>query len=75
MTTVELHMAFLWTCDDCGRDNFVRGVTVAPEAIDPDELPGDVAEWLDAGGDGGWMSAPDRVTCEHCRATFDTEQP
>ena len=21
---LELHIAFLWTCDDCGRDNFAR---------------------------------------------------
>jgi hypothetical protein len=34
MKTIELHDAFLFACDDCGRDNFVRAITVSPESID-----------------------------------------
>ena len=77
MNTVELHQAFLWTCDDCGRDNFARAVTLAPESVDPDDLPGDLAdevrEWVESGGDGAFLASPDRVTCDHCGATFRAE--
>lgn len=25
-TSIELHAAFVWDCDDCGRENFVRAM-------------------------------------------------
>lgn len=82
MTTVELHAAFVWTCDDCGRDNFTRGVTVAPESIDPGDLPDArnadaeaIGEWLESGGGGDFLMAPDAVTCGHCGSRFATEAP
>lgn len=64
--SVDLHQAFLWTCDDCGRDNFERAITVDPESIHPDDL----AEAREAFGDGIFLKAPTRVTCEHCGARF-----
>jgi len=76
--TVELVQAFLWTCDECGRDNFERSVTVAPESIDPDDLPDvpgldsdTIREWLETGG-GEWVTAPQHVKCQHCGSEFDT---
>ena len=73
--TVEMNQAFVWTCDDCGRDNFERAIVVAPESIDLDDLPDSVdpesiREWAEAGGEGVFAMAPDRVTCRHCRAEF-----
>jgi hypothetical protein len=73
--TVELVQAFLWTCDDCGRDNFERAITVSPESISPDNLPESVdpeilEQWTSAGGEGCFMMAPDRVKCSHCQAEF-----
>lgn len=77
--TVELLQAFLWTCDACGRDNFERAITVAPEAIHPSELPQGcgmdsetLQEWLESGGGGDWVAAPARVKCRHCGAEFGT---
>lgn len=62
-TSVEIHQAFLWTCDDCGRDNFERAITVSPETIE---------EWVEGIGEGAWLRAPDRVTCSHCGTNFET---
>ena len=33
MKTVELHQAFVWTCDECGRENFARCVTLTSEQV------------------------------------------
>lgn len=77
MRTVELVQAFVWTCDDCGRDNFERAVTVAPESISADDLPDGIdpemmREWAESGGEGAFAMAPDRVLCRHCTASFGT---
>jgi len=76
--TVELVQAFLWTCDDCGRDNFERAITVSPESINPDDLPTSsyedadaIREWLQEGGEGSWVKAPSQVLCKHCGGEFD----
>ena len=81
MTTVELHLAFEWTCEECGRGNFASAVTLAPESIDRNNLPNvagldpeHITEWLDAGGQGDFMTAPTRVTCGHCGEKFDVEE-
>jgi hypothetical protein len=79
--TVELLRAFLWTCDDCGRDNFERAVTISPESIDPENLPEvpgldreTLQEWIESGGQGEWVTAPRHVRCKHCNARFDVSQ-
>ena len=76
---VEIRQAWEWTCDDCGRDSYERAVLVDPSAIDPDDLPDaanldaeKVRAWIDEGGSGQFVVAPERVTCPHCGASFDT---
>lgn len=65
---VELHPAFLWTCDACGQDNFVRSINLEPEQValmvDPDLLEQVM------GVEGGWSIAPDHVVCNHCGGRF-----
>lgn len=77
---VELHNAFLWTCEECGRDNFARTVTVDPANM----LPVDREDYKDAvraWGEGSPMvdvfclMAPDTVTCGHCGVTVDVDMP
>ena len=73
--TVDLVQAFMWTCDDCGRDNFERAITLAPESVDPNDLPDSVdpemiQEWAEVGGNGLLAMGPDRVQCCHCGAKF-----
>jgi hypothetical protein len=79
--TVELIQAFLWTCEDCGRDNFERGITISPESIDPEDPPDTpgadpdtIRDWLEAGGEGGFVVAPDQVKCRHCGSEFGTSE-
>lgn len=69
MTKVELHQAFQWTCEECGRDNFARAVV-------PESLEGQIPEGLELEDfEGGqWVTAPNRVTCEHCGERFETEE-
>lgn len=76
--TAELIPAYVWTCDDCGLDNFGRMVRLEPESIDLDDLPGhldadDIREWIAGGGEGEFLISPERVTCPHCGATYDAE--
>lgn len=77
---VELHQAFLWTCEECGRDNFERAVHLSPESVEGRELSlrareayGDASEAAEALGvetDGAWLMAPSRVRCSSCSAEF-----
>jgi rubrerythrin len=75
MASVELHPAFLWTCDECGRDSFARAILVDPESLDAADR-----ERLDAILGEGWdgaeaLMAPAEVTCPYCGATYEAEHP
>jgi len=72
---VELLPAWMWTCDECGRDNFER-ITVV------DVSPEDATEFCRSQGidesefePGELASAPMEVTCTHCGAEFETDDP
>jgi hypothetical protein len=66
--TVDLHLAYEWTCDACGRINFVSAV-----AFDSSEEDHDAAlreawgleDWqtIPDGLGGGLFTRPDSVTC------------
>ena len=81
---VELVQAFLWTCEDCGRDNFERAVTVEPESMEGQEVTELVQQVTDDANEsaqalgievgGDWLMAPPHVTCRHCGAEFSTDQ-
>lgn len=72
---VELHVAYLWDCDACGRENFCREqfglVHMTPE--DYEGLPDDVEITDDMLGDLLFPGEPDTVTCAFCNAEFETE--
>lgn len=72
---VELFTAFVFTCDDCGRDTFVRSAVFEPGSIDIDGLreSEEIKEWIAEGGSGEFCTAPVRVACSHCCAKFDVE--
>ena len=73
-TKVEMRPAFEWTCDDCGRDNFERAMSIVATEEEIKEQSG-VEEWDEVpdGYGGNWLLCPDDVTCSHCKATFETE--
>jgi L-asparaginase II len=73
VTRVELHQAYSWCCDHCGRDNFVRAVTVELSEEDRQQMAlecGD-EDWTT----GRWVAAPEVVTCETCGTEYETVDP
>ncbi len=68
---VVLNPAYVWDCEQCGQENFARGIVW-------EGSPEDVAEMRDAHGvqpceEGEFFSAPDEVTCAHCCQKFETQ--
>lgn len=85
MGEVELHDAFIWDCDDCGRENTVRCIPVLDADIDLSEEQEDqIREDL---GMHPWESIepeaiaqalvriPYEVTCKYCEASFHASPP
>lgn len=70
---VELFQAFSWTCDECGRDNFTRAITIPVETVQDNMMTYEEIERLMEGGDGTFVAAPDKVKCFHCKMEFKTE--
>jgi hypothetical protein len=64
--TVEIHPAWWFTCDACGRDSFFRGVIAS---MSPEEQF-EAREHFGAPEDeaGAFMQVPDQVVCTHCGA-------
>lgn len=88
MSQVELHGAFVWTCEDCGRDCFERAIEgnldEAAMNADDNQIHAELVapEWREV--DGMMLAdvlvqrilmAPRFVTCSHCQASFSTEVP
>lgn len=67
---IELHPAHVWDCDECGRENFCRGIVVEPSEEERAEMEEAMGEPFVMGD---WLTAPNEVTCAHCGAEFDTE--
>ena len=67
---VELHQAWSWDCDSCGRENFERALNVDRESLS-DEDRFEAEEIF--GTDAVLVSAPTSVICRHCSAEFDTD--
>jgi hypothetical protein len=70
-SAVEMHPAFLWTCDSCGRHNFVRSVAFEPESARLTDEQRQAVEEMP----GGWFSYPETVQCPHCGSEFDAVDP
>lgn len=83
MEHVELHQAWTWDCDNCGRENYARAVSVNPDEFEAGELE-EVADALGVGGIPGvdyefgelhkmLVSQPEVVKCAHCGEEFSTK--
>lgn len=70
MPTVELIPAYVYDCNACGRENFVRSVQVH----DPDDLA-ELREQFGIEEDEtvDFCTRPKEVTCGHCGAEYETE--
>lgn len=77
---IELHPAWAWDCQSCGRENFER--TIVAELTDAEKLQafratGDLEDWqtlddLPQGLEGSLQTYPDEVRCKHCSAVYVT---
>lgn len=79
---VEIHQAFVWTCDECGRDSFVRAIhtpdsVVVESMCEQDGIEKYEAEAIleESGLTGQWCMAPSVVKCPHCGCQYETEEP
>lgn len=66
---VRLNPAYIFTCDECGRDSFVAGMI--PEY--GEEFEQDVREELGVPEDatGIFVGMPASVKCPHCNTEFE----
>ena len=82
MQEVELHAAWSWDCDNCGRENFCRGMTIEFPTIEEQEAafrfhrnlyPGDPlpSDWRDF----ECLTFPETVECEFCEAEYEAITP
>lgn len=81
----ELHAAFVWDCDECGRENFVRAIegNIDEAALESAEnrIVGDLvapAELVDDELRAEFLVqrislAPDFVYCQSCGKSFPVE--
>jgi len=66
---VEIRPAHVWTCDNCGQENFERCVVVELSPEEKAEL-----EENELGAQtGDWMTIPESVTCKSCNSEFETQ--
>jgi len=65
--TVELHAAWRWDCDECGIENFTRGIHLEDEHLSERQLSllGQ-AEW--------WVVYPAEVRCAECKSGYVVAQ-
>lgn len=68
MKPIELRTAFTFDCEECGRENFVRGIV---HEFSEEEYE-DLKERFNIDKDmlGDWISCPEIVECQYCNAKF-----
>jgi predicted nucleic acid-binding Zn ribbon protein len=66
---IELHPAFVFDCDECGRENFVREIVEEHDEETDSELRSEHS--IEPYEEGHWVLTPTTVTCQHCNADFD----
>ena len=70
---VELHPAYLWDCDNCGRENLVRPT---PAFLDEEEEEDLKEEWgVEPEEEGMFLQVPGEVECKYCQAVYESVPP
>lgn len=65
--TVELHAAWRWDCNECGRENWVRGIQLEAEHLSREQRRVlEDAEW--------WVLYPEMVECSECKSSYYVKQ-
>lgn len=79
MAKASLHSAYVWDCDNCGKENFARAVS---SDLDDDEREeayrhfNDLEPWAELPEhwrDFEIVTYPMKVTCHNCGTAYDTE--
>ena len=68
-TLVDLKIFF--SCEECGRDNFLCGIV--PELSEEDIAELKYEHGIEDYAVGDFMMMPEFVTCEYCKTSFETE--
>ena len=67
-TLIEIHPAYVFDCDECGKENFFRAVNMESNNFELDEEQKEMSE-------DGWefkaVYVPEFVECEFCKARFE----
>lgn len=71
MATVTLNPAYMWDCDECGTENFCRGIIAEMSEEDLAELREE--HGIEEHETGDWMTMPETVVCKVCSAEFETQ--
>ena len=69
MKKIQLNIAWMWDCDNCGEENFERGFI--PEG-DPERLA-ELAEQMVSDPEAMLVAFPFEVQCWHCGEEYETE--
>lgn len=78
LNNVELRLAYEFTCEECGRDTFIRPIAVGEE--EQQELQEEFKE-LTANFElpdtlkGNYSMIPTEVSCRHCDSKFQVILP
>ena len=68
MKAIELRTAFAFDCDNCGKENFVRGIVHEFSQEEIDDLKDKFG--IDRQTIGDWMTIPEVVECQYCKTQF-----
>ena len=71
MEKIELRPAYVWTCEECGIDNFENCVVLELSDAEMEELRGE--HGIADEDEGVFIGMPDVVTCKACKTTFESE--
>jgi predicted nucleic acid-binding Zn ribbon protein len=63
----ELFAAWSWICDECGREQWVRGIQLESE-----HLPEEAQDLLEDAS--WWVMYPEMVVCDSCETKFYVKQ-
>lgn len=66
---IEIRLAWEWTCEECGRDQFERAPIIAIEQMKPGMVLSAVDE--EASQNDSWHVRPNYVICNHCESEFE----
>jgi hypothetical protein len=65
---VEMRIAYVWDCENCGTENFERAVVYE---FSPEEIADAIADGdSELAQTGNWMTHPNHVKCRKCSAEF-----